>query len=105
MTQRDATGSEVGGEFRMGSTSTPVADSCWYMAKPIQYCNIKKKRIVQTEKKRKKEIKSVLTILYHTGNKKLTFIKIFESHGKRKYTQQRAKWLPTISFPFIYYGI
>ena len=21
----------------------PVADSCWYMAKPIQYCKVKKK--------------------------------------------------------------
>ena len=28
MTQRDGMGREVGGEFRMGSTCTPVADSC-----------------------------------------------------------------------------
>ena len=26
--------------FRMGNTCTPVADSCWYMAKPIQYCKV-----------------------------------------------------------------
>jgi len=28
MTQRDGMGREVGGEFRMGNTCTPVADSC-----------------------------------------------------------------------------
>ena len=28
MTQRDGTGSEVGGGFRMGNTCTPVVDSC-----------------------------------------------------------------------------
>ena len=28
MTQRDGTGREVGGGFRMGNTCTPVADSC-----------------------------------------------------------------------------
>ena len=30
-------GEEVGGGFRMGNMCTPVADSCWCMAKPIQY--------------------------------------------------------------------
>jgi len=40
MTQRDGTGREVGGEFGMGNTCTPVADSCWCMAKPIQYCKV-----------------------------------------------------------------
>ena len=29
MTQRDGTGREVGGRFRMGNTRTPVSDSCW----------------------------------------------------------------------------
>ena len=28
--------------FRMGNTCIPVADSCRYMAKPIQYCKVKK---------------------------------------------------------------
>jgi len=42
MTQRDGTGSKEGGGFRMGNTCIPVADSCWYMAKPIQYCKVKK---------------------------------------------------------------
>ena len=28
MTQRDGTGREVGGGFRMGNTCTPVGDSC-----------------------------------------------------------------------------
>jgi len=43
MTQRDGMGREVGGEFRMGNMCTPMADSCQCMAKPIQYCKVKKK--------------------------------------------------------------
>ena len=49
--QRDGTGREEGGGFRMGNTCTPVVDSC--MAKhvlyncnmyfTIQYCKVKKK--------------------------------------------------------------
>ena len=35
MTQRDAIRREVGGEFRMGNTCTPMADSCQCMAKPL----------------------------------------------------------------------
>ena len=35
---------EVGGRFRMGNTCTPMADACWCMAKPIQYCKVKKKK-------------------------------------------------------------
>ena len=36
-------GRDVGGGFRMGTTCTPMADVCWCMAKPIQYCKVKKK--------------------------------------------------------------
>ena len=33
---------EGGGRvFRMENASTPVVDSCQYMAKPIQYCKVK----------------------------------------------------------------
>ena len=32
-------GKVEGGGFRMESTCTPMADSWWCMAKPIQYCN------------------------------------------------------------------
>ena len=42
MTQRDGMGREMGGAFRMGNTCIPVADSFGYMAKPIQYCKVKK---------------------------------------------------------------
>ena len=35
-------GTEVGGGFGMGSTCTPVVDACSCMAKPIQYCKVKK---------------------------------------------------------------
>ena len=32
-----------GGGFRMGNTRVPMADSSQCMAKPIQYCKVKKK--------------------------------------------------------------
>ena len=35
-------GGEEGGGFRMGNTRIPVVDSFRYMAKPIQYCKVKK---------------------------------------------------------------
>ena len=37
-------GREEGGGFRMGNTCIPVADSFQYLAKPIQYCKVKKKK-------------------------------------------------------------
>jgi len=36
------TGRGEGGGFRMGNTCILVADSCWYMAKAIQYCKVEK---------------------------------------------------------------
>jgi len=42
MTQRDGMGREEGGGFRMGNTCKPVVHSFRYMAKPIQYCKVKK---------------------------------------------------------------
>ena len=47
-------GREVGGGFRMGNTCTPVADACWCMAKPIQYCKVKK--ILKKKLRLKKKI-------------------------------------------------
>ena len=48
-------GREEGGGFRMGNTCIPVADSFRYMAKPIQYCKVKKikfkKKSVEHKKK------------------------------------------------------
>ena len=40
MTQRDGMGREEGRGFRMGNMCTSVVDSCWCMAKPIQYCKV-----------------------------------------------------------------
>ena len=40
---RKELGREVGGAFRMGNTCTLLADSCWSMAKPVQYCKVKNK--------------------------------------------------------------
>ena len=37
-------GREVRGSFRVGNSCTPVVDSCQCMAKPIQYCKVKKKK-------------------------------------------------------------
>ena len=42
MTQRDDMGRVVGEGFRIGNSCTSVADSCQCMAKPIQYCKVKK---------------------------------------------------------------
>ena len=35
-------GREEGGGFRMGNTCIPAVYSFRYMAKPIQYCKVKK---------------------------------------------------------------
>ena len=40
MTQRDGTGREVGGGFRMGDTCTPMADSCQCTQKSPQCCKV-----------------------------------------------------------------
>ena len=37
-------GRDVGGGFRTGNMCTPRADACWCIAKPIQYCKVKKKK-------------------------------------------------------------
>ena len=57
MTQRDDTGRVVGGEFKIGSSCTSVADSCQCMAKPIQYCKVKKKEKKKIKNKNKKQTK------------------------------------------------
>ena len=38
--QREGMGREEGGEFRMGNTGIPVADSFRYLAKLMQYCKV-----------------------------------------------------------------
>ena len=45
MIQRDGMGTEVGEGFRIGNSCTPMADSCQCMAKPIQYCKVKKSNL------------------------------------------------------------
>ena len=56
-------GREEGGGFRKGNTSIPVADSFWYMAKPIQYCKVKLNKIFKKKKGKKKEILYILFTL------------------------------------------
>ena len=44
----------------MGNTCIPVADSFWYMAKPIQYCKVKLNKIKKIKSnKEKREWKKV----------------------------------------------
>ena len=47
MTQRDDMEWEVGGEFRIGNSCTPVADSCQCMAKPMQYLKQNRHRYIE----------------------------------------------------------
>ena len=54
-------GREVGGGFRIGNSCTPVADSCQRMAKPIQYCKVKKKK-KKIKKKMKAKFNSIGTV-------------------------------------------
>ena len=42
---------------------TPMADACWCMAKPIQYCKVKKSKIKSKSKKKKTRNKQT-TIIY-----------------------------------------
>ena len=48
-TQRDGKGREEGRGFRMGNMCIPMTDSCSYMAKPIQYCKVKKKNKIKNK--------------------------------------------------------
>ena len=54
MTLRDGMGREEGGGLRMGNPCNPVADSCQCMAKPIQYCKVKKERKKEKKNPKKK---------------------------------------------------
>ena len=65
MTQRDGTGREVGGGFRMGNTWTPVVDSCRCMAKPIQYCKVI--RLQLNKFMLKKQQQKILSIIVYHG--------------------------------------
>ena len=50
MTQRDGMGRVVGGGFRMGNACTPMVNSCWCMAKPIQNCKVERKKETKQNK-------------------------------------------------------
>ena len=52
MAQRDGMGREVGEGFTMGNTFAPVVDSCWCMAKPIQYCKVISLQLNKLKKKK-----------------------------------------------------
>ena len=43
-------GMVVGGGFRVGNSCTPVVDSCQCIAKPIQYCKVKKNFLIKKTK-------------------------------------------------------
>ena len=54
MTLRDGMGRKVGGRIRMGNTCTPMADSCQYIAKPLEYC-----KVISLQLNFKKKVKSL----------------------------------------------
>ena len=83
MTQRDGMGREEVGGFRMGNTCIPVADSFWYMAKPIQYCKVKNKK-----KKKENDFSSLVSCLF-------TLLMVY-------FAMQKAKFSV---FTFIYFII
>ena len=59
------------GGFSMRNTCIPVEDSFWYMAKPIQYCKVKKKKM-----KTSSFPKSLLTFLAYSNKMNMTFSKV-----------------------------
>ena len=79
--QPQGTGREERGGFRMGNTCIPMADSCWYMAKPIQYCKVKK------WKKMKK--KYCFTHIYDGVINKMLFILMYSI--KNQWEMNRKK--------------
>ena len=91
MTQRDGMGREVGGGFRIGNTCTPMADSCWCMAKPIQYYKVKKIKI---------NLKNRCLLL---GRKVMTNLdSIFKSRDITLPTKVRL--VKAMIFPVVMYG-
>ena len=59
---------EEGGGFSMGNTCIPVADSFRYLAKPIQYCKVKKKKrihFIYPERFKIISFKHVINIKYY----------------------------------------
>ena len=59
-----------GGGFRIGNTCIPVADSCWYMAKTIQYCKVKKQNKIIFKKR--KNITKTSSWIVSNGQKVLS---------------------------------
>ena len=51
-TQRDGMGREVGGWIRMGNTCKSMADSCQWMAKPLQYCKVISLQLIKINEKK-----------------------------------------------------
>ena len=75
-------GREEGGGFRMGNTCIPVADSCWYMAKPIQYCKVKNNFL-------NKKIKTFEKSILPSSKRKYNF----SSHFKNRLWIIPVKWM------------
>ena len=59
MTLRDGMGREVGGRVRLGDACTPMADSCQFMAKPIQYCKVISLQLNKLKKKSSASVRSI----------------------------------------------
>ena len=105
-TQRDGMGREEGGGFRMGNTCIPVVDSFWYMAKPIQYCKVKKKKQYILKKINpdyslerpmlKLKLQYFGHLMWRASSLEKTLM-LEKIEGKRKRRWQSMKWLDNIT--------
>ena len=79
----------------MGNTCIPVVDSCWYMAKPIQYCKVKKRKIKKKKDKTKtkqtnktvEKSNAVVMIFIHFKSKCKKFMYISKYRKAKRYFQ------------------
>ena len=53
-TQRNRVDREMGGGIGMGNTCKPMADSCWCMTKPLQYCKVISLQLIKINGKKNK---------------------------------------------------
>ena len=94
MTQRYGMGREVEGGFRMENMCTPVADACWCMAKPIQYCKWKKNNKKNFFKKRKVGLKKRLLLNYKEQREEI----MNEWKQKKIEVEKNERWLNGCTF-------
>ena len=66
----------------MGNTCIPVVDSCWCMAKPIQYCKVKKKKKARMMLIQDSILFSTFSKIHLNPQAHSLFMVIFQAHYK-----------------------